>query len=48
LTIPAEKQSAKFTMLSVAPLLAEAIQRIHDNRALDVLLKSRNNPEAKL
>ncbi|TGE71908.1 ribose-phosphate diphosphokinase [Weissella confusa] len=48
LTLPAEKQSAKFTTLSVAPLLAEAIQRIHDNRALDVLLKSRNNPEAKL
>ena len=46
--MPEAKQSAKFTRLSVAPLLADAIVRIHENRPLDILLKSRNNPDAKL
>ena len=48
LLMPEAKQSAKFTRLSVAPLLADAIVRIHENRPLDILLKSRNNPDAKL
>jgi ribose-phosphate pyrophosphokinase len=48
LEIPAAKQFAKLTTLSVAPTLAEAIQRIHDNRPMDELLKSRNNPDAKI
>ena len=48
INIPEEKQSAKFTVLSVAPLLAEAIQRIHDNNRIDVLLRSSNNPEVNI
>lgn len=48
LAMPEEKQSAKFTRLSVAPLLAETIERIHENRVLDVLLRSRHNPDAKI
>jgi len=48
LAMPEEKQSAKFTRLSVAPLLAETIERIHENRVLDVLLRSHHNPDAKI
>ncbi|QOD85685.1 ribose-phosphate pyrophosphokinase [Weissella viridescens] len=46
--IAPENQSSKLTVLSVAPLLAEAIKRIHQNEPLDELLKSHNNPTVKL
>jgi ribose-phosphate pyrophosphokinase len=48
LAIPEDKQFSKLTTLSVAPTLAEAIRRIHDNQPMDDLLKSKNNPEAKI
>lgn len=46
--IPEEKLNPKFTVLSIAPLLAEAIQRIHDNDRIDVLLRSSNNPDVNI
>ncbi|XZO08141.1 ribose-phosphate pyrophosphokinase [Weissella paramesenteroides] len=48
LRIPEEKQSSKFTTLSVAPLFAEAIRRIHEHKQIDVLLRSNNKPEVNL
>ena len=35
--IPSEKQSEKITTLSIAPLLATAITRIHDGRSVSEL-----------
>ncbi|KRN76676.1 ribose-phosphate diphosphokinase [Weissella minor] len=49
-TIPISEANttAKLTVLSVAPLLSEAIKRIYNDEPLDTLLKSLNNPEVKL
>ena len=35
--LPPEKRLPKFTVLSVAPLLAEAIRRIHDEESVSTL-----------
>ncbi len=40
LPLPPEKQSPKITTVSVAPLLGEAIQRIHDGRSVGELFAS--------
>ncbi len=48
LPIPEDKQFSKLVVLSVAPLLAEAITRIHNNQDVGSLLRSSNNPEVKL
>jgi len=37
--IPPEKQGAPITVLSVAPLLAEAIIRVHENRSVSELFR---------
>jgi len=37
--VPAEKQAAPLTVLSVAPLLAEAIVRVHENRSVSELFR---------
>jgi ribose-phosphate pyrophosphokinase len=37
--VPAEKRSPKLTVLSVAPLMAEAIVRVHENRSVSELLR---------
>ena len=37
--VPPEKQGAPVTVLSVAPLLAEAIIRVHENRSVSELFK---------
>ncbi len=38
--VPPEKQGAPVTVLSVAPLLAEAILRVHQNRSVSELFRS--------
>lgn len=48
LPIPEDKQFSKLVILSVAPLLAEAITRIHNKQDVGSLLRSSNNPEVKL
>ncbi len=37
--VPPEKQSPRMTVLSVAPLLAEAILRVHQNRSVSALFQ---------
>jgi ribose-phosphate pyrophosphokinase len=37
--IPAEKLGPPLTVLSVAPLLAEAIIRVHENRSVSELFR---------
>ena len=37
--LPADKQHAKIKILSVAPLLAEAIRRVHEDRSVSELFK---------
>jgi ribose-phosphate pyrophosphokinase len=37
--VPLEKRSASMTVLSVAPLLAEAIVRVHENRSVSELFR---------
>ena len=37
--VPVEKLGAPLTVLSVAPLLAEAIIRVHENRSVSELFK---------
>jgi ribose-phosphate pyrophosphokinase len=37
--VPAEKRSGPLTVLSVAPLLAEAIVRVHENRSVSELFR---------
>ncbi len=37
--LPADKQHAKIKVLSVAPLLAEAIRRVHEDRSVSELFK---------
>jgi ribose-phosphate pyrophosphokinase len=36
-TIPVDPRTGRFTVLSVAPLLGEAIRRIHDEESLSTL-----------
>jgi ribose-phosphate pyrophosphokinase len=35
--IPVEERSAKLTVLSVAPMLAEAVRRIHNGESVSTL-----------
>jgi len=37
--LPPEKQHPKIKVLSVAPLLAEAIRRVHEDRSVSELFK---------
>ena len=37
--VPAEKRTGPITVLSVAPLLAEAIVRVHENRSVSELFR---------
>jgi ribose-phosphate pyrophosphokinase len=41
--IPENKQCAKFTTLSVAPILAEAIKRIYEDVSVSKLFEDENN-----
>lgn len=45
---PADKNFAKLTRLTVAPLIAEAIQRIHDNTPIEGLFKSPRRPDVNI
>lgn len=46
--IPAEKHFNKLEVVTVAPLIAAAIERIHEDRELSGLLRSRHNPDIKI
>ena len=39
LPLPPKKQHARLKVLSVAPLLAEAIRRVHEDRSVSELFK---------
>ncbi|GAK30519.1 phosphoribosylpyrophosphate synthetase [Weissella oryzae SG25] len=45
---PKTEPFAKWTRLTVAPLIAEAIQRIHDNTPIEGLFKSPRRPEINI
>ncbi len=38
--LPPEKQGRSITVLSIAPLLAEAIVRVHENRSVSELFNT--------
>ncbi len=43
--LPAEKRSEKIRVISVAPLLGEAIRRIHEGRSVSDLFEARPQPQ---
>ena len=44
LPLPPEKRWPGLTVLSVSPLLAEVIQRIHSGVSVDTIFQQRNHP----
>ncbi|MCM0583361.1 ribose-phosphate pyrophosphokinase [Weissella diestrammenae] len=46
--IPTEKQFAKLEIMTVAPLVAEAINRLRNDQDLSGLLRSRHKPDVKI